>query len=291
MRQRVMIAMAIANEPEVLIADEPTTALDVTVQAQILEVIAAHPATSCDTAIVLITHDLGVVARVADRVQVMYAGRVGRARRRRRRSSTSSDPPVHRGSARVAPGAAAATRLVADPGCAAEHAAPAAGLRVRARAARTPSRRLRRAICRSCGRSGRPRRRACGPTSWWHEACDCDRRRSVRRRAGPRGAPTSSSSSTVQRREGIRAVEAIVQAVSGVSFTVERGRDARSGGRVRLGQDHGRAVRAAPARADVRVDQVPRAGAHRRSAKRACGRCAARCRSSSRIRTRRSTRA
>jgi oligopeptide/dipeptide ABC transporter ATP-binding protein len=74
MRQRVMIAMAIANDPEVLIADEPTTALDVTVQAQILEVMQRIQR-DLGTAIVLITHDLGVVARVAGRVQVMYAGR------------------------------------------------------------------------------------------------------------------------------------------------------------------------------------------------------------------------
>ncbi|MFI0368306.1 dipeptide ABC transporter ATP-binding protein [Actinomadura sp. 1N219] len=74
MRQRVMIAMAIANEPAVLIADEPTTALDVTVQAQVLDVLrAAKEATGA--AIVLISHDMGVVAGFADRVMVMHAGR------------------------------------------------------------------------------------------------------------------------------------------------------------------------------------------------------------------------
>ena len=73
MRQRVMIAMAIANDPEVLIADEPTTALDVTVQAQILDVIE-NVRRALNTAVVFITHDLGVVARIADRVEVMYAG-------------------------------------------------------------------------------------------------------------------------------------------------------------------------------------------------------------------------
>ena len=74
MRQRVVIAIAIANDPEVLIADEPTTALDVTVQAQILETLdLARRETNA--AMVLITHDLGVVAGVADRVLVMYAGK------------------------------------------------------------------------------------------------------------------------------------------------------------------------------------------------------------------------
>jgi glutathione transport system ATP-binding protein len=74
MRQRAMIAMAIANDPDVLIADEPTTALDVTIQAQILEVLEkAQEATG--SAILLITHDLGLVAGTADRVMVMYAGR------------------------------------------------------------------------------------------------------------------------------------------------------------------------------------------------------------------------
>jgi peptide/nickel transport system ATP-binding protein len=75
MRQRVMIAMAMANEPDVIIADEPTTALDVTIQAQILDVLRTAKETT-GAAIVLITHDLGVVAGFADRVAVMYAGRI-----------------------------------------------------------------------------------------------------------------------------------------------------------------------------------------------------------------------
>jgi oligopeptide/dipeptide ABC transporter ATP-binding protein len=75
MRQRAMIAMAIANDPSVLIADEPTTALDVTIQAQIVEVLKTAQRET-NAAIVLITHDLGLVAELADRVVVMYAGRV-----------------------------------------------------------------------------------------------------------------------------------------------------------------------------------------------------------------------
>jgi oligopeptide/dipeptide ABC transporter ATP-binding protein len=75
MRQRAMIAMAIANKPKLLIADEPTTALDVTIQAQVLEVLRKAQRET-DAAMLLITHDLGVVAGMADRVVVMYAGRI-----------------------------------------------------------------------------------------------------------------------------------------------------------------------------------------------------------------------
>ena len=75
MRQRVVIAMALAANPKLLIADEPTTALDVTIQAQILDLMKELQK-KIDTAIIFITHDLGVVARVADRVAVMYAGQI-----------------------------------------------------------------------------------------------------------------------------------------------------------------------------------------------------------------------
>jgi oligopeptide transport system ATP-binding protein len=75
MRQRVMIAMALALEPALVIADEPTTALDVTVQAQVMDLLA-ELRREYRMALVLITHDLGVVADVADRIAVMYAGRI-----------------------------------------------------------------------------------------------------------------------------------------------------------------------------------------------------------------------
>jgi peptide/nickel transport system ATP-binding protein len=75
MRQRAMIAMALACEPKLLIADEPTTALDVTIQAQILDLMRTLREET-GTAIILITHDLGVVAELADDVAVMYAGRI-----------------------------------------------------------------------------------------------------------------------------------------------------------------------------------------------------------------------
>ncbi|MEV4613944.1 ABC transporter ATP-binding protein [Kitasatospora sp. NPDC049258] len=75
MRQRAMIAMAIANDPDILLADEPTTALDVTIQAQVLEVLRTAQRET-GAALVLVSHDLGVIAGMADRVAVMYAGRV-----------------------------------------------------------------------------------------------------------------------------------------------------------------------------------------------------------------------
>jgi peptide/nickel transport system ATP-binding protein len=90
MRQRVMIAMALACEPDLLIADEPTTALDVTVQAQILDLLRDLQAQS-GMAIILITHDLGVVAEMADEVAVMYAGKVAE----RASAAAIFDDPQH----------------------------------------------------------------------------------------------------------------------------------------------------------------------------------------------------
>jgi peptide/nickel transport system ATP-binding protein len=75
MRQRVMIAMALACEPRLIIADEPTTALDVTIQAQILDLLR-HLKDRINSSIMIITHDLGVIAEMADFVVVMYAGRI-----------------------------------------------------------------------------------------------------------------------------------------------------------------------------------------------------------------------
>ncbi|MCK9906285.1 ATP-binding cassette domain-containing protein, partial [Frankia sp. Cpl3] len=75
MRQRVMIAMAMSCDPKLLIADEPTTALDVTIQAQILDLMRKLKSEK-GTSIILITHDLGVVAEMCDRVVVMYAGQI-----------------------------------------------------------------------------------------------------------------------------------------------------------------------------------------------------------------------
>ena len=132
LRQRAMIAMALAAGPRVLIADEPTTALDVTVQKQILELLA-RLRRELGLALLFITHDLGVVAEITDRVAVMYAGRIveegpaGEVLRRPRHPYTEgllrASPRLRR--ARLAPIAGAVPRLDAlPPGCAFEPRCP-----------------------------------------------------------------------------------------------------------------------------------------------------------------------
>ena len=100
MRQRVMIAMALVNNPDLLIADEPTTALDVTTQAQILDLMKRLQ-DEFGSAIIMITHDLGVVAEVADDVVVMYAARV-QEEGEVAQPLPAAEPPVHVGPARIA---------------------------------------------------------------------------------------------------------------------------------------------------------------------------------------------
>ena len=138
MRQRVMIAMALACQPRLIIADEPTTALDVTVQAQILDLLK-ELTRETGSALILITHDLGVVARYADRVAVMYGGRIvetaparelyARPRHPYTRGLMASVPRLD-GDGRPPPGA--------DRGPAARPRQPAAGLRLRAALPRAP---------------------------------------------------------------------------------------------------------------------------------------------------------
>ena len=114
MRQRAMIAMALSCDPELLIADEPTTALDVTVQAQILDLIRDLQK-EFGSAVIMITHDLGVVAEVADDILVMYAGR-GVEHGTAEEIFTAPRAPVHLGSARLDAPAGPGALRAADPG-------------------------------------------------------------------------------------------------------------------------------------------------------------------------------
>ena len=153
MQQRVMIAMALASEPKLLVADEPTTALDVTIQAQILELLSDLKQ-RLGMAILLITHNLGIVGDMADRVAVMYAGQIvelSPAKELLRRPlhpytrALMNSVPKLRGDAE---------RLSAIPGNVPAHRQFPARLPVSPRAARSPSRNVREEIP-ECSRSSR----------------------------------------------------------------------------------------------------------------------------------------
>ena len=161
MAQRVMIAMSLAAGPELLIADEPTTALDVTIQAQILDLMLQLQA-DLGMAMVLITHDLGVVAEMAERVAVMYAGQIVE-------EATTVElfrgaaPPVHHWPDRVGAGdRPAQDRAGGHPRSRAQPHRPAAGLSLRAALPGPP---------RSTGSRAAPRR--CRHWSRWRRATRC----------------------------------------------------------------------------------------------------------------------
>ena len=262
MRQRAMIAMAIANEPDLLIADEPTTALDVTIQAQVLDVIERIQDRTT-SAMLLITHDLGVVAGIADRCMVMYAGRqveIGSVdeifydpRHPYTRGLLASLPRLDRRSREAAPAPHQGATAVADSHCrrGARSIRGARWRRLRRRvlpnragarrmvgadhASRVPLRRER--STSASPRSTRSRNRRAIVTAvgepLLHEVQDLVKEFPIK--AGFFGRQVGS-----------------VKAVSGVSFARAEGTDARARRRVGVRQVDDRAARAAAHRGDVR---------------------------------------
>ena len=256
MRQRVMIAIALACNPKLLIADEPTTALDVTIQAQILDLMRDLK-NRVGAAIMLITHDLGVVAEMAERVMVMYAGR------KVEEAPVARDlphpaPPLHARPARRR----AEARLLAD-------GRPRPGWpRFRAL---VPSLKQRIAGCVFAGRCATatelcrqvaPALGEQGAAAIWRPATTRPRRRWPHEHAAARGQQPEEALSPARRPVPRR--KGRVYAVDGVSFDIDTRRDAGAGRRVRLRQVHGRPRHPAPVR-HHRGPGDARRQAHRRS--------------------------
>jgi oligopeptide/dipeptide ABC transporter ATP-binding protein len=260
MRQRVMIAMALACNPQLLIADEPTTALDVTIQAQILELMRTLRA-ELGTAIILITHDLGVIAELADEVIVMYAGKV-----------------IER---------CAAERLFAEP----QHPYTVGLL------GSIPRLHLERERL-SAIEGFVPDAAALPPGCRFHPAMSVRDRQvqgrgpaARRSEAGPsRSVLARTAMSALLRAERLVKHFKAIRAGRRRQLRGRRGADARARRRVGLRQVDGGAAFAAADRADVGQGVVSVGAISSRCPSAKCGPCAERCRSSSRTRTVRSIR-
>ena len=307
MRQRIMIALALVLEPKVLIADEPTTALDVIVEAQILGILA-DLRRNFDTAVLLITHNLGIVAEACDRVAVMYAGQIveeGDARevfaepahpytRELLRSTISLETT----GLNYIPGAPPSL-IDPPPACRFHPRCPNA---MRACAVQDPIE----------VRAPAGQRVSC----WLHGPEDRDPRgrpRAARAGRVPGGRGSMSETPTAERRTGrpcsrsatshapTRCADSFFDRLKGRDSGIgprRRRRHARSAPRrgarprrrVGLRQDDARPDPARPRRGDVRARSGSRARSSPVAGRRSCGRCDGGCRSSSRTRTRRSTR-
>ena len=282
MRQRVMIAMALACKPAILIADEPTTALDVTIQAQILELLKRLQA-ELGMAVVLITHDLGVVAETADRVVVMYAGQVVEScdvRSLFRRTLHPYTAALLRSLPRI--GSREPLRVI--PGSVPNPAAFPPGCRFAPRCPVAEARCLEPVPPGASSKSATACA-ACAPPRSRPGASS--RRRWVRTPVSEYLLEVRDLTKHFPIRRGLFSHIDRPGAGGGRGLVLDPpGRGAGAGGGERLRQDHHRSLRAAAHRADFGLGALRWAGNHRRSGGERCARCVARCRSSSRIRTR-----
>ena len=277
MRQRIMIAIALACDPKLIIADEPTTALDVTIQAQILELMK-QLTRRLDVALIIITHNLGVVARYANRVNVMYAGRIVESGPRRgdlpRPAASLHDGAAALGAAArpAAPGAARSGRGPAarpDPArrrLRVPAALPLRGRRAAPRRGRRWSRPARRAMLSACFRAQRARRRR-------RRLRGMNARQRAERDAAARGARARTCTSRSPRASSLRRQVGEVKAVDGVDFTHRPRRDAGAGRRERLRQDDDRPLHPAARAADRRRDPLRRRRHRQAGAQGAAWRC------------------
>ena len=278
MRQRALIAIALACQPRLLIADEPTTALDVTIQAQILELLR-ELVRETGAALIMITHDLGVVAGLCDMVNVLYGGKIVERAQRNRLFGTPRHPYTH-GLLRSIPrlDAPAGEPLEAIPGSVVDNLPWARGLRVRA-ALRAGDPALHRADAR---RGGRRRAAAAllqpGPGERGVSRGRSDRLPAAARRAGHRRALPD------QARAGRGPDDrARLRGRRGVADHRPR-RDLRAGRRVRLRQVDARPDLLRLERPDRRPGAVRRAGHRPAAGRSSCAGCAAGSRWCSRTR-------